>query len=205
MIRINVDNFATTAPFYNIPADNPFIADNDNIRNEIWALGLRNPFRFSFDRLTNDLWIGDVGQSAREEVNFRAAPNTGGANFGWRCHEGNLVYRDSGCLSPANYVFPIFDYDRTNANGGRSITGGIVYRGSAYPQLYGWYICIDFYSTNGWLIKPNGSGGWTVTKQPGLPVGIAGFGEDENGELFAASAIDGTISQVVTSGVLPCV
>jgi len=78
-----------------------------------------------------------------------------------------------------------------------------VYRGSAYPQLYGWYICIDFYSANGWLIKPNGSGGWIVTKQPGLPIGIAGFGEDENGELFAASAINGTISQVVTLGVLP--
>lgn len=145
MLRINVDNFATSSPFYIIPSDNPYTADDDNIKNEIWAFGLRNPFRWSFDRLTNDMWIGDVGQNRREEINFRPAGSTGGINYGWRCYEGNLVLNDSGCLAASNYVFPIFNYDRTNQNGGRSVTGGIVYRGNNYPDLMGWYVCIDFF------------------------------------------------------------
>ncbi len=184
MIRINVNNFAVP-PYYSIPAGNPFTTPGDNIRDEIWAFGLRNPFRWSFDRLTNDMWIGDVGQDRREEVDFRAASTTGGVNYGWRCYEGNSIYNDSGCVAASNYLFPVFDYDHTAA-GGPSITGGMVYRGTDYPALYGWYVCIDFYSRNGWLIHPNGAS-WNVQKQTGLPVNVAGFGEDENGELYAIS------------------
>lgn len=184
MLRINVNDFSINT--YTVPPDNPFIAD-PAVADEIWASGLRNPFRWSFDRLTHDMWIGDVGQIAREEVNFVRADSTKGINYGWRCYEGNSVYRDSGCSPINNYLFPVFDYGRTNQTGGRSVTGGYVYRGSAYPALYGWYTCIDFLSANGWLIRPGGSGGWIVQMQSGLPGNIAGFGEDENGELYAVS------------------
>ena len=200
MIRINVDNFATAPPFYLIPTGNPYTTPGDNIKDEIWALGLRNPFRWSFDRLTHDMWIGDVGQNRREEINFRPAASTGGVNYGWRCYEGNLSYNDSGCLAASNYILPVFDYDRT-ATGGVTVTGGMVYRGAAYPLLYGWYVCIDFASTNGWLIHPDGSN-WTIKRQGGLPANIAGFGEDENGELYAVS-LSGIVYQVQATTVLP--
>lgn len=200
MIRINVDNFATSAPFYAIPADNPYIAPNDNIRDEIWAFGLRNPFRWSFDRLTNDMWIGDVGQGAREEIDFRQAGTTGGINYGWRCYEGNLLYNGTGCQTGNNYVFPVFDYDRSSATGGSSVTGGIVYRGTEYPTLSGWYICIDFVSGNGWLIKPGSTP--VVQRQGGLPVNVVGFGEDEAGELFAVS-LSNVLYRVTATGALP--
>lgn len=200
MIRINVDNFATSAPFYTIPADNPHIAPNDNIRDEIWAFGLRNPFRWSFDRLTGDMWIGDVGQGAREEIDFRQAGTTGGINYGWRCYEGNLTYNGSGCLAANNYVFPLFDYDHSSTNGGTSVTGGMVYRGTAYPALSSWYVCIDFYSTNGWLIRPGNNP--AVQRQGSLPTNVAGFGEDEAGELFAIS-LSGILYRVAATGTLP--
>lgn len=198
MIRINVDNFSAP-PYYSIPNGNPYTTPGDNIRDEVWAFGLRNPFRWSFDRVTHDMWIGDVGQDRREEINFRPAASTGGVNYGWRCYEGNSSYNDSGCLAALNYVFPIFDYDHTAA-GGPSVTGGIVYRGTAFPLLYGWYVCIDFYSRNGWLIHPNGAS-WNVKKQTGLPLNVAGFGEDENGELYAIS-LAGILYQVQANTVL---
>lgn len=205
MMRINASTSATS-PFYTIPADNPYVATNDNIRDEIWAFGLRNPFRWSFDRLTHDMWIGDVGQDAREEIDFRAAGNTGGINYGWRCYEGNITKIDSGCLAISQYVFPIFDYDHSNANGGQSVTGGFVYRGTSFPDLYGWYVCIDYLSANAWVIKPN-SGSFTIHKQSGLPTGIVAFGEDENAELYAVglgtNPTNGIIYRVQSSGVLP--
>lgn len=199
MIRINVDNFSA-APFYQIPADNPYTTPGDGVKDEIWAMGLRNPFRWSFDRLTHDMWIGDVGQGAREEINFRTAGSTGGINYGWRCYEGNLSYNDSGCQAASNYIFPVFEYDRT-ATGGTSVTGGMVYRGTDYPALYGWYVCIDFFSTNGWIIRPAGNS-WTVQRQGGLPTNIAGFGESENGEMYAVS-LSGVVYQIQTPTVLP--
>ncbi len=199
MIRINVDDFTAPPPYYSIPAGNPYTIPEDNIRDEIWALGLRNPFRWSFDRLTHDMWIGDVGQDKIEEVDFRPASSTGGVNYGWRCYEGNSSYNDSGCLAASNYVAPVFNYDHSAA-GGTSITGGMVYRGTTYPLLYGWYVCIDFYSRNGWLIHQNGAS-WNVQKQTGLPVNIAGFGEDENGEMYAIS-LAGILYRVQASSAL---
>ena len=102
MLRIAVNN-SLTAPFYTIPADNPFVND-PNVKDEIWAMGLRNPFRWSFDRQTHDIWIGDVGQDAWEEIDYRAAGSTGGVNYGWRCYEGNAAYNTAGCGSSATYV-----------------------------------------------------------------------------------------------------
>lgn len=200
MIRINVDNFSTP-PYYTIPADNPYLS-NAGVRDEIFAIGLRNPFRWSFDRLNNNVWIADVGQNVQEEVNQLSFATAGAVNYGWRCYEGNSTYNTAGCLPAGNYTYPIFQYPHNNTTGGYSITGGYVYRGSAYPALYGYYVCADYVSANAWLIAAAGGGTFTVTIQAGVPGSIAGFGEDENGELYAV-ALNGRLYSVRTSVVLP--
>ena len=190
MIRINVST-GSTAPFYTVPADNPFVA-NPNILDEIWVLGLRNPFRWSFDRNTNDMWIGDVGQDAREEINYRAAGSTGGINYGWRCYEGTLPYNTTGCLASTNYVFPVYDYPNPNP-GSASVTGGHVYRGSTHVSMQGYYFATDVYSGN--LYKIN-TAGFTTTVQTGLAAFVVGFGETESGELLNVS-LNGTAYAVI--------
>jgi glucose/arabinose dehydrogenase len=201
MLRIDVNNFSTP-PYYSIPPDNPFVS-NPSVRDEIWALGLRNPWRWSFDRLTGDMWIADVGQGDWEEVNIRTAGNTAGVNYGWRCYEGNSTYNTTGCGPSSNYVFPIFAYPRDFATGGRSVTGGHVYRGTEFPLLSGWYVCADYVSGNTWKIAPNGTGGWRISQQNGLPGNIAGFGEAENGALYAISLSSGTVYRVEANSALP--
>jgi len=188
LLRIQIDSDST----YAIPSDNPFV-DSANARPEIWALGLRNPWRISFDRLTDDLWIADVGQSAREEVNFSPAPRVGGLNYGWRCFEGELPYNTNGCGAYASYEPPIFTYNRT-ATGGRSITGGYVYRGTDHPDLYGYYVCADYLSRNFWMLKPNEEG-LEVIPQLDVLNGVVSFGEDIFGELYLAS-FNGNIYKV---------
>ncbi len=197
MLRINVSRSAT-APFYTIPADNPYVSD-PAVLDEIWDVGLRNPFRWSFDRLTHDMWIGDVGQDQREEINYRAAGSTGGVNYGWRCYEGNISYNTSGCGPIGNYVFPVYDYTNPPA-GSAAVTGGIVYRGTAYPAMYGYYFAADNYSGNLYLINPTNS--FSTTVAAGYPGFIAGFGETENGELYAVTLFNG-VYRVTTSTVLP--
>jgi glucose/arabinose dehydrogenase len=150
MLRIHLDTDST----YSIPSDNPFYNDF-NSKGEIWSLGLRNPWRFSFDRLNDDLWIADVGQSAHEEVNHASSPRNGGENYGWRCYEGNESYNGVGCADSSSFTYPIFTYNRTNTTGGQSITGGYVYRGNKFPDLYGYYVCADYLSKNFWLLKEN--------------------------------------------------
>lgn len=196
MIRINVDNF-TTPPYYTIPADNPYVND-PAIRDEIFSLGLRNAWRWSFDRLNHDMWVADVGETAWEEINYHTFATSGGINYGWRCYEGNADFNTTGCLPQSNYHFPIFVYPHNNITGGYSVIGGHVYRGSEYAALYGYYICADYVSGNAWLIKPNGSGGWTTSLQAGLPSSIVGFGEDENGILYAVT-LTGTLYKVTTN------
>jgi glucose/arabinose dehydrogenase len=195
MIRLNVDDFATP-PYYSIPPDNPYVAD-PLVRDEIFALGLRNPWRWSFDRLTNEVWIADVGQGIWEEVNSLPFASSGGINYGWRCYEGNAPYNTAGCLPQAAYVSPIFVYPHIFATGGFSVTGGYVYRGAEYPTLFGNYICADYVSGNVWLINPDGGGGWNSYIQSGLPGNIAGFGEAENADLYALS-LGGTLYKVDT-------
>lgn len=202
MIRINV-NQDSISPYYDIPPDNPYIA-NASVLDEVWALGVRNPWRWSFDRLNGDMWIGEVGQGAREEVDYRAAGTTGGINYGWRCYEGFIAYNTAGCAAPSTYVSPIFDYPHNGTTGGFSITGGYVYRGPEFPTMYGQYICADFVSGNTWIIRPNGSGGWVSALQAGLPGSISSFGEGENGILYAVQRNTGIIFKVATTGaVLP--
>lgn len=197
MLRINVTT-SSQAPFYTIPADNPFVSD-PNVRDEIWALGLRNPFRWSFDRSTGDMWIGDVGQNSFEEINYRPANATGGINYGWRCYEGNAVYNTQGCLAASNYISPIFIYGRSNETGGRSVTGGFVYRGSEFPSLQGYYIFADYLSGNQWLIFSNGAGGWDTTQlnKQGFPTNIVAYGEAEDGTLYASSLIGNTVYKII--------
>ncbi|HYE54768.1 MAG TPA: PQQ-dependent sugar dehydrogenase, partial [Chitinophagaceae bacterium] len=203
MIRLNVNTGATayTAPYYTIPADNPYVSDG-GVRDEIFALGLRNPFRWSFDRLTGDMWIGDVGQDAREEINFRAAGPPSGANYGWRCYEGLVPFNTSGCAAQSSYVSPIYDYPNPTP-GAAAITGGHVYRGAEYPAMYGVYISSDVYSGNHYLTRSNGSGGWSTTVQPGLATGIVAFGEAEDGSIYAVNLFGGSISEVITTTGLP--
>lgn len=135
ILRIDVE--AGVAP-YAIPPDNPLIND---VRSEIWSLGLRNPWRFSFDRLTHDLYIGDVGQGLREEINFQPASSAGGENYGWRILEGFLCFNPPvGCVPPQNYSPPVAEYDH---NQGCSVTGGVIYRGNRYPFMQGTYLYGD--------------------------------------------------------------
>ncbi|HSN59507.1 MAG TPA: PQQ-dependent sugar dehydrogenase, partial [Ferruginibacter sp.] len=204
MLRLNVNSFATSAPFYDIPSDNPFLVPGDGILDEIYAIGLRNPWRWSFDRATGDMWIGDVGQGAWEEVNFLPAGSTSGVNYGWRCYEGAHLYSGGGC-SPTDTVSPIFEYGHNNTTGGFSITGGYVYRGPdpANSALLGYYITTDYVSTNLWLIKPNGFGGFTSTQQSGVLSNISGFGEGADGTLYAIRRTNGTLYKVIVTSIVP--
>jgi len=202
MLRLNVTTTAT-GPFYTIPPSNPYVSD-PNVRDEIWAMGLRNPFRWSFDRSTNDMWLADVGEGSFEEVNVQPAASAGGINYGWRCYEGNTAYNTAGCQPAGSYTAPIFAYGH-NASGGFSITGGFVYRGPDFPSLNGYYICADYISGNQWVINPDGAGGWNVYQQtvPGLPGNIVAYGETEVGALYAASLTGNTVYKVGLSTVLP--
>ena len=197
MMRLNVDSF-TTPPYYTIPADNPYVTD-PAVRDEIFAIGLRNPWRWSFDRLNHDVWIADVGEDSWEEINYRPFASSGGINYGWRCYEGNAEFNTTDCLPQSSYVSPIFEYPHNITTGGFAVTGGHVYRGTEYAAMYGYYICSDYISGNAWLIKPNGSAGWDISQQSALPTSIVGYGEAENGALYAV-ALTGTIYKVKTSG-----
>ncbi len=179
MLRIDI----STTP-YTIPADNPFVNDDETL-DEIWALGLRNPWRFSFDRETNDMWIGDVGQQIWEEIDFQPADSPGGENYGWRCYEGDNPFNTSGCGPATDYVMPAHDYSHSGLH--CSVTGGYVYRGCDQYSLQGMYIYGDYCSGRIWGITPDGSGGWTneeVANYGGPGFSISSFGEDENGELY---------------------
>ncbi len=197
MLRIDVNN--PNPPYYSIPATNPF-AGSGTTKNEIIAQGLRNPWRWSFDKETGDMWIADVGQGLYEEINWLPNSNTLNKNYGWNCFEGTNAY-NVGCTVVSNKVTPIFEYGHNSLNGGYSVTGGYVYRGNEYPVLQGYYLCADYVSANGWLVKPNGTGGWNVTLQTNWMSNITGFGEASNGTLYAIS-IDGTVAKIVPVQVL---
>ena len=200
MIRINVDDFGTS-PFYTIPADNPYAASADTLK-EIWAFGLRNPWRWSFDRQTGDMWLSDVGQAAWEEVNFIAAGSPGGLNFGWDCFEGNHPGAFP-CALSGTHTPPVFEYTH-NPAGGISITGGYVYRGWQYPLLQGYYVTADYQSQRAWLISPDGAGGFDSSSQLIAPVdAVVAFGETENGELFLLSQSTNALYQVSSTNTLP--
>lgn len=182
---------------YNIPVSNPY-RGVPGARGEIWALGLRNPWRFSFDRSTGDLNIADVGQNRIEEVNFQAAGAHGGANYGWPIREGNLCYNpSSGCVSPPGYVAPIATYEHgTDESTGCSITGGFTSRSTLFPLLDGIYFYADFCSGRIWGLRRSGLS-WETTKLLQVDRNWTSFGEDNAGRLYLL-AIDGTVHQIVT-------
>ncbi|MDZ4845064.1 MAG: PQQ-dependent sugar dehydrogenase [Chitinophagales bacterium] len=187
ILRLDVD----TLP-YSFPLDNPYYGFA-SVRNEIWARGMRNPWRFSFDRLSGDLWIGDVGQNAREEIDFQPASSAGGENYGWKCYEGNITYGTSSFGCNGTYVFPVYDYDNNSI--GCSVTGGYRYRGCKYPDLFGYYIFTDYCSGRFWETHDS-SGTWVTTQLfDDANFRYVSFGEDRNGELYV-SGMNGIVYRI---------
>jgi hypothetical protein len=180
LLRLDVNNFSTN---YTIPPSNPFVSTN-GARPEIWAYGLRNPWRFSFDRGTGDLWIADVGQALREEVDFQPANSAGGQNYGWRCYEGFLTNTCGVACSNYPSVLPIFHYDHSSNN--CTIIGGYRYRGTRISGLYGDYVYGDYCSGRIWTATPNGNS-YVIHEVIRTPLLITTFGEDESGELYVAA------------------
>lgn len=182
MLRIAVD---PANPTYSIPPTNPFAGNPSLGAEEIWALGVRNPWRWSFDRVTGDMWIGDVGQNAFEEIDFEPYGSGGGLNYGWRCYEANASYNTAGCQPQSNYAAPVYSYPRS---AGYSVTGGYVYRGARYADIYGKYFFTDYGVSSLRTLEPDGAGGFTFTNLGTLGAStLVAFGEDRWGELYAAS------------------
>jgi glucose/arabinose dehydrogenase len=191
MLRLDVDQNVNSAPFYGIPADNPF-RGNDNVPDEVWASGFRNPWRFSFDRTTGDLYVGDVGQGQREEIDRQEAGTPGGRNFGWKVMEGTLCFSTAACpgstpsCNSSALTMPILEYQNAGAN--CSVIGGYVYRGTGVPQLAGHYVFGDLCSGQVWAARANNAGVWqvwTVASVQGQ--NLIAFGEDRRGELYVAT------------------
>ncbi len=184
-------------PVYTIPPDNPFVGQAGK-RPEIWAFGLRNPWRFSFDSQTGDLFTGDVGQNTWEEIDYQAAANAGGQNYGWPIMEG-LHCVNAGC-NQAGLTLPIWEYQHINSQ--CSITGGYVYRGASIPGLQGVYIYVDYCAGEVWGLQRL-STSWLNNLQNDpllngtLKTHISSFGEDEQGELYFTRHDEGTLEKFV--------
>lgn len=161
---------------YRVPPDNPNLGAS--ARPEIWAYGLRNPWRFSFDRATGDLYLGDVGQNAWEEIDHQSASSRGGENYGWPVWEGTHLHRPGVVLQ---HTPPVAEY--ANPAQGCSVTGGYVYRGALIPALQGYYILGDYCSGTVWTLAKV-SGNWALTPLIQTELSISSFGEDESGELY---------------------
>jgi glucose/arabinose dehydrogenase len=193
ILRIDVESGA--AP-YAVPVSNPF-AGRAGYRGEIWALGLRNPWRFSFDRRTGDLFIGDVGQNRYEEVDFQPAGDPGGENYGWRIMEAGHCYDPNPC-DQTGLLQPVFEYDHSQRC---SVTGGFVYRGSLYPRMQGVYFFADYCSGRLWGLRRDG-GSWQSTQLLDSPYTVSTFGEDEAGNVYLADYGRGDVYQVTDPGAM---
>jgi glucose/arabinose dehydrogenase len=189
LLRIDVES--GIAP-YGVPPDNPFLGVA-GYRQEIWALGLRNPWRFSFDRGTGDLYLGDVGQGAFEEIDFQLAGDLAGRNYGWNIMEGDSCYPPGtvGC-NRTGIALPVFVYGHSL---GCSVTGGHVYRGSAFPSLQGIYLFGDLCSGRVWGVKRNGAA-WDNALLADTTLTITTFGEDEEGNVYVANYSNGDLLKI---------
>jgi hypothetical protein len=195
MLRIDTETEpADTSRPYAIPATNPYI-QTEGYRPEIWALGLRNPWRFSFDRATGDLYIGDVGQNEYEEIDFQPAESDGGENYGWRCKEGFHDFNMAGCEGK-QMVLPVVEY--RNSGYDCSVTGGFVYRGGVYERMQGVYFYGDYCSGKIWGLQQQ-DGEWInrLLLESSAGRRLTTFGEDEQGNLYIADLEGGTIMQLV--------
>lgn len=193
ILRIDVDSPDANRA-YGIPADNPFFAD-PTFAPEVWSYGLRNPWRFSFDQATGDLYIGDVGQNVWEEINFQAADSAGGENYGWLAYEGNEAYQ--GPEANSQVTFPIATY--SHSEGGCSVTGGYVYRGESIPDLQGAYLYSDYCSGNLWAAWRDESDTWQSSLILETGRQVSSFGQDDDGELYLID-YDGVVLKFVPAG-----
>ncbi|HTP41765.1 MAG TPA: PQQ-dependent sugar dehydrogenase [Nitrospiria bacterium] len=206
IVRIDVDAGPGAPPDctgkgtggYTIPRTNPMIDGPGKSCDEIWAMGLRNPWRSSFDRRSGDLYLADVGQEKWEEIDRHAVNDPGGQNYGWRCYEGTHLYNADGCRSSTAYVPPIFEYGHENGN--CAVIGGYVYRGDAYPAMAGRYLMADYCSGTFWDLASDGRGGWRSTPHTDLGIaapkpvaGYTSFGEDAAGELYVTNINTGAL------------
>jgi glucose/arabinose dehydrogenase len=188
MLRLDVDG----GDGYAVPMDNPFTG-NPDVRDEIWAIGLRNPWRYSFDRATGDLYIGDVGQNVYEEINFQPTSSSGGENYGWPIMEGLHCYPADGSCSQQGLTLPVFEYDHAD---GCSATGGYVYRGQRFPALQGIYLLGDYCSGRIWGLARAADGRWQAAEMAQIPMQIASFGEDDAGEVYLVDMGGGSLYRV---------
>lgn len=179
---------------YAVPPTNPFVT-TEGALDEIWAYGLRNPWRFSFDRATGDLYVADVGQNQIEEVNFQSAGSPGGQNYGWNVMEGDACFAPASGCDQSGLVLPVFTY-RHGPTTGRSITGGYVYRGQAIPELSGRYLYGDYVSGRVWVT--DAASGWEGTLLWDADFSISTFGEDAAGELYVVDH-DGRLYRLAPS------
>jgi glucose/arabinose dehydrogenase len=177
---------------YTVPADNPWADGSGGYEPEIWSTGLRNPWRYSFDRATGDLWVADVGQNWVEEITMSPAGTIGrGAFYGWSALEGNDRFNAD--VSADGALAPTFTYNRNASPGGCSVTGGFVYRGARIPGLQGTYLFADYCTSVVRALKPAASGGYEeVSVADGAP-NVVSFGEDQDGELYVLSLGTGTV------------
>lgn len=202
MLRVDVDGGGgppdcDAGGAYTVPTSNP-LTGSAGACDEIWSLGLRNPWRWSFDRFTGDQFIGDVGQTAREEISFESWSSPGAVDFGWKVMEGSLCgagFPDADCPTGTpscfdpSYTDPILEHDRNDA---RAITGGYIYRGPTIAGLQGLYVYGDYSTGRIWIATPEGLGGWSGVQWRDTALLISSFGEDEAGELYLAH-LGGTI------------
>ncbi len=194
LLRIDVNSGSP----YAIPSSNPFV-NTPGARGEIWALGLRNPWRWSFDRQAGDLMIGDVGQGSWEEVDRQLRNAPGGANYQWSCLEGTHPFSSRTC-DQGTSTGPIFEYD--HSQGECSVTGGYMYRGSAIPSLFGQYVFSDYCSGRIWTLAQSG-GTWSRMLLLDTPYNVASFAEDRNGEIYAIDITGGTVYRINDGGTPP--
>ncbi len=201
MLRIDVSN-ARKGNTYEIPADNPFVGDEETL-DEIWASGLRNPWRYTFDSANGDLYIGDVGQDAREEIDYRPGDSPGGENYGWRCLEGTRCTGLSGCsCADESLIDPVHEYPHA---GRQAVVGGYVYRGFKIPDLQGTYFFADYESNHlGSMRVVDGQMVDLEDRTDELAPGgfedirsVSSYGEDANGELYILDRLDGEIYKIV--------
>jgi glucose/arabinose dehydrogenase len=184
MLRIDVDRGNP----YAIPPNNPFV-DHETARPEIWAYGLRNPWRFSFDRTTGDMYIADVGQNRYEWVHFQPANSQGGQNYGWPILEGSHCFKSDPC-DKTGLTLPVAEYDHSL---GCTIVGGYVYRGERYPILAGVYLFGDYCSGRIWTLARDQAGAWNATEMLQTEIQISSFGEDEAGEVYVTDLAGGRV------------
>ncbi|MBK9399394.1 MAG: PQQ-dependent sugar dehydrogenase [Bacteroidetes bacterium] len=196
-LRIDVNH----GNLFAIPPDNPFL-NNIAYLPEIWNSGLRNPWKASFDKLSGGFWIGDVGQNVWEEINYQDASSPGGENYGWRCYEASVAFNLTGCQAPSAFTMPVHEY--AHANGNCSVTGGEVYRGSKYANLFGHYLFSDFCVPSIRTIKKTGNQFIHATNNSWTGAGISCFGQDFRGELYVANLYNGQVRKIAdTSSCIP--